>query len=132
MGRGAALPRFRSIVAAVGSPSTDRRGVVSLPMYQPYLIGGLTVNRSETGQRINYRARGFSTESTSKSTGTVLSATPPCGNLPNPLPRKGSQLLIIGRNKQNRGVFHRKSTFSTAPAGVDSLTFHSFHKVLHI
>lgn len=80
-------------------------------MHQPYLIGGLTVNRSETGRRNNYRARGFSTESTSKSKGTVLSATPPCVNLPNPLPRKGSQLLQIVLNKQNRGVFHKNPRF---------------------
>jgi len=112
MGRGAALPCFPLIVAANGNPSTDRRNVFALPMYQPYPIGGLIVNRSEIGQRINYRARGFSTESTSKSTGTVLSATLPCGNLPNPLPRKGSQLLIIGRNKQYRGVFHKNPRFS--------------------
>ena len=111
MDRGAALPRFRSIVAADESPSTDRRNVIALPMYQPYLIGGLTVNRSETGQRINYRARGFSTESTSESKGTVLSATLPCVNLPKPLPRKGSQLLKIVLNKQNRGVFHKNPRF---------------------
>ena len=73
-------------------------------------------NRSKPVRHENYRPSRFSTVSTGPLEPTILPRTFTCVNRRNPLPRKGSQLLRIVRNKTFPQVSYHIIHFSTTPS----------------